>query len=930
MYATENVHANESLVAVNGDALIALTGLAGEDAANYELVSVVATGTITQQSIVVPDPDNPDPSYLGVQVSEPADVTYNGQEQNSPVTVTRVDDEGSVVATLTEGVDYTLSYANSVNAGDETATVTVKGIGNYSGEVVKYYTINPAAALITVNDSSKTYGEDDPAFTGAVTLADGESPLYTNVEADTQDTLGAITYSRTNADVNDAGEYPEVLTATVEGLNPNYTYSVVNGDFAIAEAGTLVAQVTTSAEDATKVYDGQLITVDAEASEPGSTLLYTTMPDDDASWSTEKPSLTNVGTLTIYVKATNPNFTDSPVVSGTVQVTPAPLTVVTESAAKIFDGTALTAAGEITGFVNGETAAFATTGTITQPGQVDNTYAIDWESDATTALESNYSVASETIGKLTVYPQSIDPEDPDPEYPDPDDPDPDDPDPENPDQPFYNGVKVAAPNDVTYNGLSQQQAPIVTDREGNALDPNYYDVTYSEDTVNVGIVTITVSGKNGYTGSVEVTYNILKAPLTISTPSAGKVYDGTPLQNQQVSAGVWQDNDGSQVTLTATGSITEVGSVVNGYTVSDPEGVLANYEIAEDLGVLTVWPQSIDPNDPGEDPDPDDPDAPDPSIPDPDFPGEDPDPDNPVVPDQPFYTGAVVDSPVDVAYNGADQTWVPTVTNAEGKVLTEGVDYTVSYSTDDRTNVTGQITVTITGMGDYAGTVTRTYQITPLAIDVHIENQTKVAGQADPTFTFNYEGVLEGESMAWTGAFVRTAGEAVGSYEVSQGSFALADNAEGGFLAGNYTLTVHPGTLAITAAPVPPTPDTPTPDTPTPTPLPTPDPTPTLGTTTPVPTPGPGDAGATPTPTDEGEEAIDDEATPLTAPEPIDDDATPLAASEHRDCWVHWLMLLGILVTVVYYGGVGVRRVRFSSSLQSFEDDVLGNDETNR
>ena len=930
VYATENVHANESLVAVNGDALIALTGLAGEDAANYELVSVVATGTITQQSIVVPDPDNPDPSYLGVQVSEPADVTYNGQEQNSPVTVTRVDDEGSVVATLTEGVDYTLSYANSVNAGDETATVTVKGIGNYSGEVVKYYTINPAAALITVNDSSKTYGEDDPAFTGAVTLADGESPLYTNVEADTQDTLGAITYSRTNADVNDAGEYPEVLTATVEGLNPNYTYSVVNGDFAIAEAGTLVAQVTTSAEDATKVYDGQLITVDAEASEPGSTLLYTTMPDDDASWSTEKPSLTNVGTLTIYVKATNPNFTDSPVVSGTVQVTPAPLTVVTESAAKIFDGTALTAAGEITGFVNGETAAFATTGTITQPGQVDNTYAIDWESDATTALESNYSVASETIGELTVYPQSIDPEDPDPEYPDPDDPDPDDPDPENPDQPFYNGVKVAAPNDVTYNGLSQQQAPIVTDREGNALDPNYYDVTYSEDTVNVGIVTITVSGKNGYTGSVEVTYNILKAPLTISTPSAGKVYDGTPLQNQQVSAGVWQDNDGSQVTLTATGSITEVGSVVNGYTVSDPEGVLANYEIAEDLGVLTVWPQSIDPNDPGEDPDPDDPDAPDPSIPDPDFPGEDPDPDNPVVPDQPFYTGAVVDSPVDVAYNGADQTWVPTVTNAEGKVLTEGVDYTVSYSTDDRTNVTGQITVTITGMGDYAGTVTRTYQITPLAIDVHIENQTKVAGQADPTFTFNYEGVLEGESMAWTGAFVRTAGEAVGSYEVSQGSFALADNAEGGFLAGNYTLTVHPGTLTITAAPVPPTPDTPTPDTPTPTPLPTPDPTPTLGTTTPVPTPGPGDAGATPTPTDEGEEAIDDEATPLTAPEPIDDDATPLAASEHRDCWVHWLMLLGILVTVVYYGGVGVRRVRFSSSLQSFEDDVLGNDETNR
>ena len=133
-----------------------------------------------------------------------------------------------------------------------------------------------------------------------------------------------------------------------------------------------------------------------------------------------------------------------------------------------------------------------------------------------------------------------------------------------------------------------------------------------------------------------------------------------------------------------------------------------------------------------------------------------------------------------------------------------------------------------------------------------------------------------------------------------------------------------------------PTPDpdptpTPTPDTPdTPTPLPTPD------APTPVPTPVLGGGGATPTDGltattgDEAEEAIDDEATPLTAPEPIDDDATPLASGAHRDCWVHWLMLLGILVTVVYYGGVGVRRVRFSSSLQSFEDDVLGNDETNR
>ena len=916
------------------DAIVA----AGEaDQGNYKVTYEPADFTITEQSITPgPDPDNPDPSYANVVVSEPADVTYNGQHQQSPVTVTRVDDEGNVVATLLEKVDYTVTYANDVNAGVETATVTVKGIGNYKGEVVKHYTISPAAALITVDDSSKIYGANDPAFTGAVTLADG-NPLYTNALTGVVDTIGDVTYSRTNSD-EDAGSYPGVLTATVANANGNYTYTVKPGDFTISRAGDNDVTIETAADDRSKTYDGQPITIDATATEPGSTLWYST---DGENWTETKPSLTNVGSLTIYVKATNPNFEDSAVVSATVQVTPRPVTITTDSAAKIFDGSMLTAEGyEITSgsFVEGETYGvdFGDSGQ-TAAGKSDNdaTVVFAGEGNEYTAQSDNYNVTV-VPGKLTVYPQSIDPNDPDPDNPDPEDPDPTDPDPENPDQPFYNGVKVTAPKDVYYNGLSQEQAPVVTDRDGNPIDPSYYDVTYSEDTVNAGTVTITVTGKNGYTGSTQVTYNILKVDLAIATPSAGKVFDGAPLNGGQPTASGWQDDDATQVTLTATGSITNVGSVYNTYTVSDPDGVLNNYNVTDNLGVLTVWPQSINPTDPGDDPDPEDPTAPDPSDPDPDFPDydpADPDPEGPD-PDQPFYTGATVDDPESVPYDGGVHQWVPTVTDNEGNALTPGEDYTVSYSTDDFTNV-GMITVTITGTGNYGGSVEKTYQITPAQITVNIENQTKVEGSADPTFTFNYSGVVEGETMGWTGEFVREVGEAVGDYAVTQGGFVLADNPVGNFDAGNYTLVVNPGTLTITAATtpgVPDTPDTPTPTPNTPTPLPTPD------APTPVPTPVPGGGGATPTDgltattgdDAEAEEAIDDEATPLTAPEPIDDDATPLAASEHRDCWVHWLMLLGILVTVVYYGGVGVRRVRFSSSLQSFEDDVLGNDETNR
>lgn len=60
--------------------------------------------------------------------------TYDGAAKKPSVTVKY----GS--KTLTQGTDYTVTYAKNVNAG--TATVTVKGIGSYSGTVNKSFKIN--------------------------------------------------------------------------------------------------------------------------------------------------------------------------------------------------------------------------------------------------------------------------------------------------------------------------------------------------------------------------------------------------------------------------------------------------------------------------------------------------------------------------------------------------------------------------------------------------------------------------------------------------------------------------------------------------------------------------------------------------------------------------------------------------------------------
>ena len=84
---------------------------------------------------------------------------------------------------------------------------------------------------------------------------------------------------------------------------------------------------------------------------------------------------------------------------GELVITPAPYSVTTESATKVYDGTALTAGGKIEGLLEGETANLKVTGSQTKVGASENAYTIEWTG---TAKESNYKLESESIGTLTV------------------------------------------------------------------------------------------------------------------------------------------------------------------------------------------------------------------------------------------------------------------------------------------------------------------------------------------------------------------------------------------------------------------------------------------------------------------------------------------------------------------------------------------------
>lgn len=175
--------------------------------------------------------------------------------------------------------------------------------------------------------------------------------------------------------------------------------------------------------------------------------------------------------------------------------------------------------------------------------------------------------------------------------------------------------------------------------------------------------------------------------------------------------------------------------------------------------------------------------------------------------------GWTVDSPSDVIYNGKEQKWVPNaIVDNEGTIITEDYKYAtpvITYSTDDFTNVTGPITVTIklvpkldnVTFEDYPSEFTRTYQINPATITVKCDNIAKYMGEADPALTYSVSGLVGDEYPGWSGCLVRDVGEAPSEYKITQGSLSLADNPEKGFLASNYTLYVVPGIFIITRFP---------------------------------------------------------------------------------------------------------------------------------
>lgn len=88
--------------------------------------------------------------------------TYNKKPQAPAVTV-KVGGK-----TLVKDTDYTVSYANNVNAGTAKALITAKEGSAYTGSAEKSFTINKANATIKAKNITKTAGEKNFSFGASV------------------------------------------------------------------------------------------------------------------------------------------------------------------------------------------------------------------------------------------------------------------------------------------------------------------------------------------------------------------------------------------------------------------------------------------------------------------------------------------------------------------------------------------------------------------------------------------------------------------------------------------------------------------------------------------------------------------------------------------------------------------------------------------
>ena len=424
--------------------------------------------------------------------------------------------------------------------------------------------IGPAEATIRPKDASKPY--------------DGTPLVASEFEAAGfvgGDGVAGVTYGGSQTDAGESGSTIAAYEAAGSTKLANYKITLGEGRLEVTANAEKVV-VTIRENSATFPYDGEAKTAEGYEVAKISSALY---KEGDFAFVGDAAHKVATGTdagdydmglLPGDFENRSANFSNVvfAIEDGQLTILPATLTVTTHGASKPYDGTALTASGEISGFVNGETASFATTGSQTLVGTSANSYAITWDG---TAKESNYNVVEGAIGTLEVTPSqvaiNVTP---------------------------HGGSKVYDGKPLTSAGIDVDGLPagftLEAATKGTITDAGELLAEIDASTIvirNAAGEDVTAQFANVTCGKAPLI--VTKRPVTVTSATDSKVYDGAALTKHEAMVTAGSLVEGESFGYDFTGAQTAVGTSDNTFTVKAGANTsLDNYEITQVNGTLTV------------------------------------------------------------------------------------------------------------------------------------------------------------------------------------------------------------------------------------------------------------------------------------------------------------------------------------------------------
>ena len=511
-----------------------LTNAGGTNVGNYE-VKIDGKGNYTgsavkQYSIVTK-------GAAGFTVGAIAAQDYTGMALTPKPTVTAI--VNSVETTLTENTHYTLAWANNVNAGTNTASVTVTGIGDYSGTQTVYFTINPkvlTTTMLTLSATSFTYNGNEQKPT--VTVKDGGTTLSVDKDYTVTWPADMVSQGTKTITITGIGNYSGTLEPTYSvGLKSVAGAEVTLSYESIVFNGSVQKPTVTSV-----IVDGHKLTAGTD---------YTTEFTSTADY-------TNQGGKSFKIKGTG-NYAGEKELSYTIEqkaVTSSMIVLANENL--VYTGLDQHPTVTIQDMVGTTNIITSDDYTLLNPDHATvGTYVVTLtgKGNYKGTAEKQYSI----IGNQAA------------------------------------GFTVAAIGAHEYTGAEIKPEPSVTDNNNRALTKGTdYTVEYSNN-INAGTATVTVTGINGYSGTKSVNFEITPKSLnatdiTVTLSPVSFSYTGTT-QKPTVTV-----KDGTSKTLMLNMDYTLVndGGIANGTYDVTITGIGNYKDVVTPTPKYTIGGQSLD------------------------------------------------------------------------------------------------------------------------------------------------------------------------------------------------------------------------------------------------------------------------------------------------------------------------------------------------